>query len=137
MKRNDEWFRKFNIGEWPQWYYDSEAEMLRFTEDGKAKVVADIVTVGLISKGRWEWSWGNPNVPLKSRETMERVRQFGELKEWSKLTTLFVDSDEYLGWELSAISAHILNAEGVYKCPLDKEVGISVYVLAFNTKFVN
>jgi Family of unknown function (DUF6882) len=137
MKRNDDWGRKFKIDDWPQWYYDSETETLRFTENGKAKVLADIVTAGLIYKGRWEWSWGNPNVPDKSREIMEKVRQFGERKGWSKITTLFVDSDEYVGWEFSAISAHILSAEGVYRCPLDKETGMFAYVLAFNTKFVN
>jgi hypothetical protein len=136
MARNDAWTRKFNIGNWPRWDYDPEAETLRFSENGKTKVIADIVTVGLVSRGSWEWSWGNPHISLSSREAMEKVREFGEEKEWSQLTTLFAENDEHLGWELSAISAHLLNAKGVYRCPLEKEAGVFAFVLAFNTRFV-
>jgi hypothetical protein len=136
MARNDAWLEKFNIGKWPRWDYDPEAETLRFSENGKTKVIADIVTAGLISQGSWEWSWGNPNITVRSREMMEKVREFGEEREWPKLTTLFVENDEHLGWEFSAISAHLLDAEGVYCCPLDKKAGVFAFVLAFNTRFV-
>jgi len=136
MARNEAWTTKFKIGKWPRWDYDPDAETLRFSERGKTKVLADIVTAGLVSRGSWEWSWGNPHIQAKSREVMETVRKFGEEKEWSKLTTLFVESDEHLGWEFSAISAHLLNAEGVYRCTLDKEAGVFAFVLAFNTRFV-
>ena len=69
---------------------------------------------------------------------MDKVRQLGEDKEWSRLTTLFVDNDndDYLGWEFSAIAAHLLNADGVYRCPLDEQTGVFAFVLAFNTRFV-
>ena len=139
MERNEAWTEKFRIGSWPQWEYDHEGSHLIFTEQGRAKVIADIVPVGMSYKQgtRWEWSWGNPNFPPASRERMEKVREFGEVKEWPKLTTLFLDNDEYLGWELSSISAHLLNAEGSYRCPDKDEPGNFIYVLAFNTRFVN
>ncbi|MGC2618998.1 MAG: DUF6882 domain-containing protein, partial [Acidobacteriaceae bacterium] len=86
---------------------------------------------------RWEWSWGNPNFPEQAREKMARVRELGEEKEWAKLTSLFLDNDEYLGWELCSIAAHILNAEGSYRCPDTDDPGNFTYVLAFDTRFGN
>jgi hypothetical protein len=137
MKRNDAWAEKFRIGKWGRWGCDFEAERLMFSADDRVQVMADIVVVGSVQSSKWEWGWGNPHLPTQSRERMAAVREFGEEKEWEKLTTLFLDSDEYLGWELSAISAHILNAEGVYRCADRSQPGNSIYVLAFNTRFVN
>lgn len=137
MERNEKWSERFKIGKWPRWDRDFETETLTFSADGRVQVVADIVVVGTVEGSRWEWAWGNPHLPVQSRERMTAVREFGEEKEWEKLTTLFLDSDEYTGWEFSAISAHILNADGVYRCPDSDKRGGFVYVLAFNTRFVN
>jgi len=139
MERNDAWTEKFRITSWPRWDYDHEGSHLTFSEAGHTRVIADIVVVGTTDKNgtRWEWSWGNPNFPAESREKMAMVREFGEEKEWAKLTSLFLDNDEYLGWELSSIAGHILNAEGSYRCPDNDDPGNFIYILAFNTKFVN
>lgn len=139
MQRNDGWINGFMINDWPRWDYDHEVGRLIFSERGCAKVIADVVAVGTVNRRgtRWEWSWGNPNFPAHSRESMSIVRAFGEEKEWPKLTTLFLENDEYLGWELSAISAHILDAEGAYRCPDSDEPGNFIYLLAFNTRSVN
>jgi hypothetical protein len=137
MERNKDWMEKFGIGKWPRWDCDFETETLKFSADGRVQVVADIVAVGTVHGSRWEWAWGNPHSPSRSRERMAAVREFGEEKGWERLTTLFLDSDEYTGWEFSAISAHILNSDGVYRCPDSDQPGNFVYVLAFNTRFVN
>lgn len=39
---------------------------------------------------------------------MDEVRQFGEEKQWDRLTSLFIENTEYLGWELAAITVHLL-----------------------------
>lgn len=139
MERNDVWRAKFKIGTWPRWDYEHEESRLVFSEAGRPRVIADIVVVGMVDKGgsRWEWSWGNPNFPIATRQSMDSVRAFGAEKEWPQLTSLFLDNDDYLGWELTSISHHLLNAEGAYRCPDDDEPGNFIYVLAFNTHFVN
>jgi hypothetical protein len=139
MKRNEAWLENFRIGSWPHWEYDHERSRLVFSDQGLARVVADVVVLGTVDKNgtRWEWSWGNPNFSEDTREKMGRIRQLGEERDWAKLTTLFMDNDEYLGWEFASISAHVLDAEGTYRCPDSENCGDFAYLLVFNTRFVN
>jgi hypothetical protein len=132
MKRNTRWLEKYKIGGWPRWDYDLESSILTFSEKGRARVTADMTIVGTVSGSTWEWSWGNPHMPVKSQTKMERVRLFGEEKKWDKLTTLFLPNDDYLGWEFTAITAHILGAEGGYRCPED---GGFLYLVLTNTRY--
>lgn len=137
MNLNKRWFDQFQIGTWPRWDFDLETSRLIFSKNGQPKVIADVVLVGSVERNRWEWVWGNPRMPAASRERMSKVRDFGEEKGWERLTTLFLESDEYLGWELTAITAHLLNAEGVYRCPDLGAPGDFLYLTAFNTNFVH
>jgi hypothetical protein len=50
---------------------------------------------------------------------MEKVREFGEAKGYEQLTSAFLDADEYTGWEMTAVSAHVLDALGTYRFPTD------------------
>jgi hypothetical protein len=136
MDRNERWMEQFKIGTWPRWHFDPQASTLIFSKDGQPMVTADVVITGAVQGDRWEWTWGNPYMPVVSRNRMSAVRDFGQEKNWEKLTTLFLKNDEYLGWELTAISAHLLAAEGVYRCPDRGAPDDFTYVMAFNTKFV-
>jgi hypothetical protein len=136
IKRNEAWMEKYRVGQWPRWDYDFETETLTFSEDGQPRVIADMIVVGSLHGSEWEWAWGNPHMPARSREKMSTVREFGEEKEWSKLTTLFLEGDQYLGWELAAISAHLLGADGAYRCPDSQIPGNFTFVLVFETRYV-
>jgi len=135
MERNKEWMEKFRIGKWPRWDYDFEAETLTFS-DGRPRVIADMIVVGSLNGSEWEWTWGNPNMPARSQEKMSLIREFGEQKEWSKLTTLFLKGDQHMGWEFAAIAAHLLGADGAYRCPDSQSPGNFTFVLAFDTRYV-
>ncbi|MBV8113393.1 MAG: hypothetical protein JO300_01540 [Silvibacterium sp.] len=137
MERNKQWKSHFRIGDWARWDYDLDPCTLTFSEAGRAKVVADFEAVGTVQGSQWEWAWGNRNLSAKCRSRITAVRDFGEEKGWAKLTTLFLESDEYLGWELTSIAAHILNADGTYRCPTDDKPNEFLYVVTFNTRFVN
>jgi len=50
---------------------------------------------------------------------MDKVREFGEANGYGKLTTPFLDADEYTGWEMTAVAEHVLNALGAYRFPTD------------------
>jgi hypothetical protein len=43
------------------------------------------------------------------------VREFGDAQGHHKLTTAFLDADEYTGWEMTAIAVKVLNASGSYR----------------------
>jgi hypothetical protein len=136
MDLNKRWMEQFKISTWPRWDFHPVTSRLIFSRDGEPMVAADVVVTGAVQGDRWEWAWGNPYMPVVSRERMTAVRDFGQEKKWEKLTTLFLENDEYLGWELTAISAHLLAAEGVYRCPASGAPGDFTYVMTFDTKFV-
>jgi hypothetical protein len=46
---------------------------------------------------------------------MERVRDFGMANGYDKLTTPFLDADEYTGWEMTAVTVHVLESPGSYR----------------------
>ena len=50
---------------------------------------------------------------------MEKVREFGESNGYEKLTTPFLVADEYTGWEMTAVTEHVLEALGAYRFPTD------------------
>jgi hypothetical protein len=137
MANNKIWLERFAINSYPRWDYDPSADQLKFSQDGRLRVVADVVTIGGVDNQgtQWEWTWGNPNHPDSSRIPMQAVREFGMEKEWARLTTLFLENDEYLGWELSSIAAHILGAEGIYRCPDSNEPGNFTYLAVMSTHF--
>lgn len=117
MAQNDAWIEKYRINDWPRWDYSMENATLIFSDKGKAKVVCRIEVAGSTTPESWEWSWGNENLPLACRKRMGEVYSLGEEKGWDRLTTLFLESDEYIGWECASVASHVLGGIGVYRCP--------------------
>jgi hypothetical protein len=50
---------------------------------------------------------------------MSKVKEFGEAKGFDKLTTGFLEADEYTGWEMTSVAVHLLNAPGSYRFPAE------------------
>jgi len=137
MAQNDAWLEKYKINDWPHWHYSLEDCTLTFSEHGKAKVICDIRAVGSVEGNSWEWSWGNKNLPDSCKNRMEEVRKFGEHKQWHKLTSLFLDNDDYLGWELASVTVHLLGGTAVYRCPDSETPGYFMYLVILASRFVN
>jgi hypothetical protein len=138
ITQNDVLTEKYRMGHWPRWDYSMENATLIFSDQGKPKVVCDIEVVGSTTLQSWEWSWGNANFPDSCRSRMAALREFGEQKEWERLTTLFLESDEYVGWECASVASHILGGLGVYRCPnsggTERD---AVFVVILSAHFVN
>ena len=58
---------------------------------------------------------------------MDKVRAFGEANGYEKLASAFLEADEYTGWEMTAIAAHVLGALGAYRFPTDDGFCFLVY----------
>jgi hypothetical protein len=134
---NTVWIDKYRIGTWQRWDYSLEHATLTFSQDGKPKVVCQIQAVGSVQGESWEWSWGNANLPGPCKTRMPEVRAFGETKEWSKLTSLFLDNSDYLGWELASVSVHLLGGNATYRCPDSETPGYYMYLAILSSEFVN
>jgi hypothetical protein len=137
MAQNKAWLETYKINDWPRWDYSLEDCTLTFSKDGEAKVICDIRAVGSVQGDSWEWSWGNKNLPDSCKGQMNDVRQFGEEKQWAKLTSLFLDSDDYVGWEMAAVTVHLLGGKAVYRCPDNETPGYFMYLVILSSQFAN
>lgn len=110
---------RFSIGKHKRWDYDLEAGTLTFSNDGIPAVIADIEVIGSVSKvsGTWLWSWANFHLPPNVRSRIVAARDFGEHNAFPRLTVPKWRADEVDGWEVSAIAARELYAEGLYRAP--------------------
>jgi hypothetical protein len=104
------------------WYFDSRAKTLRFYDDeAHPSVVADVTIAGSFSTvtKSWQWVWGNPLYELQDRDRLEPVRVFGEVRGIRRLADARFAADEIDGWEVTQIAAYLLDAEAVYRTPMD------------------
>ena len=114
-------------GDHARWDWDSEAVTLTFSDPSLPTVQIDVAVVGSTEGNSWQWSWANANYEQKSRIGIDEVRAFGESKGFHQLTSRFLDADEYTGWEMTAVAAHILNAPGAYRFPTDRGYCYLIY----------
>jgi len=136
MAKNAAWLEQYRINDWPRWDYSLANCTLTFSEGGQAKVICNMRAVGSVQGSSWEWSWGNENLPDACKNRMEEVQSFGEEKSWDKLTKLFLNNEEYLGWELASVTSHVLDGIGVYRCPHETP-GSFLYLVILSSDFVN
>jgi hypothetical protein len=134
MAKNKTWLAKYEIDSWPRWDWSLEDATITFSKDSVAKVICEMQVVGITLNESWEWSWGNPHFAGPSVGRMDEVKQFGEENQWDKMTTLFLPSDDYIGWSCASVAAHLPDAIGVYRCP-DGE-GSSTYLAILSARFV-
>ncbi|MEP6786409.1 MAG: DUF6882 domain-containing protein [Sphingomonadales bacterium] len=117
----------FRIGSWPRYDYDLESRTLTFSEDGHAKVIAEIQVVGTTSEnaGNWLWAWDNAHWPSDTVVDALKVRDFGDQHQIAELTKNYVEDDDLnaLGWELTAVAARVCDAVGAYRPPRDEGGG--------------
>ena len=136
MLKNDAWSEKFRVGSWSRWNYEMDDAILVFSDDhGKARVICSMQVVGTTEDCSWEWAWGNANLPEACKHRMDEVRAFGEEKQWQQMTELFLENDEYLGWECSAIASHLLGGIAVYRGPSSYKNG-AVWMVILECRFV-
>ena len=136
IELNKAWMETYRINEWPRWDFSLEECTLTFSQGGKPRVICDMRAVGSVQGDFWEWSWGNKNLPDPCKDRLDGVRSFGEEKEWNKLTSLFLDNDEYLGWELASVTVHLLGGTAVYRCPDSEAPGSFTYLVILSSQFV-
>lgn len=110
---------EFGIGDLPRYEYDLYRGEIWWSEVGAPKVRGRVMVVGTIStkSNTWLWSWANPHFADVRLGDIDKVRAFGEAGGITKLIDQKWDADEVDGWEMTSISARLLEAEGAYRSP--------------------
>jgi hypothetical protein len=117
MAKNEAFFEKF--GRHERWDWDDVSSILTFSDSTLPTVRVHCSVVGTTEGNSWEWSWANENWPAHNKLDMDKIREFGEANGYEKLTTSILDADEYTGWEMTAVTEHLLDALGAYRFPTE------------------
>jgi hypothetical protein len=109
----------FKLGTYGNWDYDSEAGTITFSTQGTPKVVAQVQVVGTTSakSKTWLWAWANDSVPRPLVASALTVRDFGQREGVSALVEPELPDDEFIGWEMTAITAKLVGGIGGYRTP--------------------
>jgi hypothetical protein len=102
-----------------RWDWDADSATLTFTDPAKPTLRIATSVVGTTEGDSWEWTWANRNFEALTKRDIELVRAFGETNRYEQLTSAFLEADEYTGWEMTAVAAHLLSAEGGYRFPTE------------------
>lgn len=105
---------RLRYGSYSNWKWDPDLATLTFSEPGECDLEIDVTLVGTSVENSWEWSWSNPNVGAALKRDMDEVRAFGELHNYETLTSPFLECDPDTGLEMTAVAAHLLDAQGSY-----------------------
>jgi hypothetical protein len=125
MDKNDAFTRHY--GDHAHWDWDDSSSTLTFSDPNLPTVRVHCSVVGSTEGNSWQWSWANKNTPPHAKLDMDKVREFGVENGYDKLTTPFLEADDYTGWEMTAVAEHVLNALGAYRFATDKGYCYLIY----------
>jgi hypothetical protein len=119
MSLQPEFISLYDIDSYENWFYDDSVGAFHFKSDDGRNLYFKYIDVGSFSTkaNTWNWSWDNKTTPKHVCRDLEKVRTFGASNNYEPLTTGLFEGDEYTGWEMTAISASLLNAIGSYRVP--------------------
>ena len=113
--REDNWNAELEEGRLSFTFYDRHV-------DTKVQVVGTYNT----KDGTFLTGWDHPSVPLPLRLAANRVRSYGQEQEIPILMQRKLACSEYAAWQLTALAAQLIDAQGAYR---GKANGTWVYMV--------
>ena len=119
--KQDALAQRFDLWRHERWDWDQDRAEIVFSNDGAPAVVATISFVGSLSTraGTWLWSWANDSLAAEVVGKMAQVQDYGEALDRPHLAVPLWPADERDGWAMTAVAAHLLDADGAYRTPSD------------------
>ncbi len=121
MPLQDEFMNLYEINSFEHWFYDQGLGAFHFKSDSGRNLYFKYVDVGSFSTkaNTWNWGWANKTTLAYLSKPLEKVKAVGEANSFELLTTGLFEGDDYTGWELTVISAKLLNAIGMYRVQVE------------------
>jgi hypothetical protein len=110
--------------------YEQETGRMIFSSLAYPEIITDFRIAGSVS-GRsytWLWSWDNPYLLDKVVGEVWKVKEYGEQHSIYKLVEPRWEATEEDGWDMTAITAYILEAKGAYRFPSDEIMTYAVFM---------
>jgi hypothetical protein len=117
-ERQDALRTKYGLASMPHAHLNEATRQLIFSDESHTpRVLAEVQIVGSVNTEdrTWLWSWANPEVDPSLYKDILEVQMLGETRGIEQLTMPFWDGDAVDGWEMTSISAYVLQAEGAYR----------------------
>jgi hypothetical protein len=133
--RADFFASELSLGSFDTRKHDLGRGRMFYFKGGKAGVEAEIQVVGsiLLENQMWLWSWADSRFSEEVVEDIQIVRFFGEQNDIKSLTKEKWRAAEGDGWDMSAIAAKLLQADGVFKCPDSRG---SLFIISKNLRWI-
>lgn len=127
--------RHFGIGDYARFEYDLRRREIWWSDPDGPKVRGRVTIVGTIStiSNTWLWSWANPHFNDLDLGQILEVKTFGEQESITKLTEAKWEAEEVDGWEMTCVSARLLEAQGAYRPPCENG---PMFLLFDNLEFI-
>ena len=111
---------KWKLGTYSKFDFDQDEGKLVFYGNGKPRVICEIQVIGSYStkSGTWLWAWDNPSLNDSLKADSLTVRDFGLKNGVEGLATPTWSGTENDCWDMTAIAAHVVSAEGAYRAPM-------------------
>ena len=117
-KRQEVLRSELDLASMPHAHLNESTGQLVFSDSSATpRVLATVQIVGSVDveNRTWLWAWANPDVDAHLCADIHEVRMLGDAQRIEQLTTPFWDGDAVDGWEMTSISAYVLQAEGAYR----------------------
>jgi hypothetical protein len=110
---------RYQVTSYQRYDWDQDTGTIVFSNDGVPRVLADILFVGSVSTHThtWLWSWANRSIACALSDPVREVRNYGERHGIAHLIEPHWSADEVDGWEMTSVSAYLLQADGAYRTP--------------------
>jgi hypothetical protein len=114
---------KWKLDEFKHFDFNQEKGQLVFSEGVGQNVVCEVQIIGTFSNDSktWLWAWDSRWTLDHLKRDAKAVRDYGSQHGLNRLTTPKWSATEADGWDMTAIAAHVVHAEGAYRLP-DREV---------------
>lgn len=117
MSLQSEFMKLYDIDSYEEWFCDHGIGAFHFQSGDGRNLYFKYVKVGTFSTNTntWNWSWANKMTPTHVSQALEKVKLWGATHNFELLTKGLFEGDEYTGWEMTSISAALLNVMGAYR----------------------
>jgi hypothetical protein len=116
--RQDELRARYHLESMPHAHLNEATGQLVFSDASNTpRVMAAVQVVGSVNTEdrTWIWSWANADIDPSLYKDILEVRMLGEARGIEQLSTPFWEGDAVDGWEMTSISAYVLQAAGAYR----------------------
>jgi hypothetical protein len=117
LDRNAEHHQLWGLGQEQGWQLDQERALLRLKFADGRTVEVEPQVVGLLRTvtGRWLWAWADRSIDTGLRQDVNRIREWGDRWGVEPLVEPSFSGDEEDAWTLTALTFHLLAADGAYR----------------------